>query len=320
MNIFEFLGLDHKHRAENKIFQYVKHYADVNPKSDQGILHKKVSFPMYAQSKKDGVFAAVVIDCGTCKIFNRTGKRMTNVALLEQKFEDLMIEDGVYLGELCNEYCSLEVLSGIVNPNRVKDLSTEQGMLCESNNIFFFDFIDICEFITGRSDKIFRSRFKRLYKRLSHTNLDFLTVSVVSDEEELQAYAQRAIDNGQEGAVFKQDVEWLAGAKDWHQMKIVRGIHVDLECIGYEEGTGKYEGLVANLLFRYKNGLIVKAMLGKGWTHTDARQMFLDLHPLCDKNPIGKIFHVYGLQESSKGIIRLPKVSEMRHDKTEPDF
>lgn len=57
-------------------------------------------------------------------------------------------------------------------------------------------------------------------------------------------------------------------------MKIVRGVSYDLECVGIEEGTGKYKGKVANLIFRWKEGKTVKAMLGKGWTHHDAKQMF----------------------------------------------
>ncbi len=73
-------------------------------------------------------------------------------------------------------------------------------------------------------------------------------------------------------------------------------------------------------------------MLGKGWTLQDAKDMFSNLkvcewgNPLVcpcppPPTPIGNIYHVYGLQPSSKnGLIRLPKVAEERHDKSEPDY
>jgi hypothetical protein len=64
-------------------------------------------------------------------------------------------------------------------------------------------------------------------------------------------------------------------------------------------------------------------MLGKGWTHEAAEQMFYDIvvgsEGDISYHPIGKIFQVYALDESSKGKLRLPKVGEMRHDKEEPD-
>lgn len=327
MNVFEFLGLPATHRAESKVVQLVKHYDDVNKRADEGILHKKVSFPMYGQVKRDGVFALLVIRHGIAAIFNRTGKRMTNCQRLEEYFENSGLMDGAYLGELLSRNCSLEELSGVVNPNRVKPLDTPEKISIRNNlHIDFFDLVTLDAFEEGHTYSTFRERHNKLVQRVG-SNATVLNVVFIKDQAALDAFATLCIGQGEEGAVFKQDVEWLAGAKDWHQMKKVRGIHVDLECIGWEEGTGKYEGHVANLLFHYKNGKTVKAMLGKGWTHKDAKDMFYSIKfeeqygdDFKGHSPIGKIFHVYGLQESSKGVIRLPKVSELRHDKTEPDF
>ena len=63
-----------------------------------------------------------------------------------------------------------------------------------------------------------------------------------------------------------------------------------------------------------------KLLREKGWTHADAEQMFHDIKHGGRLNVIGKIFEVKGLQDSSKGNIRLPKAGELRHDKDEPDF
>ncbi|CAM0030743.1 ATP-dependent DNA ligase [Vibrio phage D530] len=334
MNIFEFLGKPADFRTEKKVFQLVKHFDDVNTKAEQGIYHKKVEFPMFGQVKRDGVFCAVVVRAdGKVAIFNRTGKRMTNCENLESYFagaaELFTLDAGVFLGEMLSEECSLEQLSGVVNPNRTKGLDPEQKLIKHRLHIDFFDGVTICEFISGHSHKGYSARHWNLKQEMEDlaTVLPYVNIK---DEAALRAFAQKQISAGEEGAVFKQDVEWKAGAKDWHQMKVVRGIHVDLVCIGFEEGTGKYEGLVANLLFRYKNGKTVKAMLGKGWTHDDAREMYLNIHygesvgmpeHKHVDDPRGKIYHVYGLQPSSKnGLIRLPKVGELRHDKAEPDF
>lgn len=335
MNIFQFLGLPSNHRADKKVFQLVKHFDEVNPKADEGIYHKNVTFPMYGQVKKDGVFCALVVKHdGSVAIFNRTGKMMTNTYRLEKyygyKAQTGMLDAGVYLGELCNDKCSLEKLSGIVNPNRVHPLDKEQLKLMYFNEIHFFDELTVEEFINGYSGRTFITRFNSLKVEMEDEKV--LPILTIEDEKALRDFANTCISSGEEGAVFKQNVEYLAGAKDWHQMKVVRGISYDLICTGYEEGKGKYKGHVANLLFKLDDKRTVKAMLGKGWTMQDAREMFLDiLHTqvgtqetleLNDvKSPVGQMFEVYGLQPSSKnGLIRLPKVGELRHDKTEPDI
>ena len=102
-------------------------------------------------------------------------------------------------------------------------------------------------------------------------------------------------------------------------MKIVKQVSYDLECIGVEEGEGKYNGKVANLIFRWKAGQTVKAMLGEGWTHDMAEDVFIYYKASNQLSPIGKVYRVYALQESSKGKLRLPKVGERRFDK-EADF
>jgi len=106
-------------------------------------------------------------------------------------------------------------------------------------------------------------------------------------------------------------------------------VDYDLKCVGWEEGTGKYKGKVANLLFAWKGDKIIKAMLGKGWTHDAAEEMYQNCtyHDMVDMpgymhkdSPVDQIFQVYALQESSKGKLRLPKVGERRHDKEVSDI
>ena len=100
-------------------------------------------------------------------------------------------------------------------------------------------------------------------------------------------------------------------------MKEVRGIHVDLMCEGVVMGTGKFKGLIAGLKFSWKGKPFV-AGLGKGWD--EEFQKVQTMAFLQDEfNVVNQIWHVYALQESSKGVLRLPKVGEMRIDKREPD-
>lgn len=306
MNVFEYLGLSRDHRPEDKVVQKVKHIDEV-PKS------RKV-WPMFVQTKKDGVFCIVAVVGSIAAFFSRTGKKFVNVAWLESEINTVGFPDGIYIAELCNDACPLEVLSGIVNPNRNKPLSIEQEDVIPEMYLALHDCLTLEEFTEGRTDVVYSQRYWRLQAFIEDNPNWYLVKNLTCETEaEFDALAKTSIDLGEEGIVGKPDVGWEAGHKGWRMLKKVRGVSYDLLCIAVEEGKGKYKGLAANLLFRWKNGRQIKAMLGKGWTHDDARDMLVN-------PPIGKIFEVYALQESSKGVLRLPKVGEKRHDKTKPDI
>ena len=318
MNVFEYLGLPADHRKPAKVTQLVKHFDEVP-------VSRKANANLGVQVKKDGVCALAVVGCDGVAIFSRSGKRFTNLEILEQRINLLQLNDGVYLGEVCNPDCSLEVLSGLVNPNRKEQLDTPQQVLANDASLHLFDLVTVGAFIRGTSAMTYRERHQYLTEYTPVT--PFLTVLkyvAVESKEEVERWARVCIDAGEEGiVVINLDADWEAGHKGWRKMKKVRGVDYDLECIGYEEGTGKYEGKVVNLIFNWKGGKTIKAMLGKGWSHADAKYMYATIHQMQEYhnaiNPIGKIFQVYALQESSKGKLRLPKVGELRHDKDESD-
>jgi len=317
MNIFEFFGLKPDHRKHP--VQLVKHWDEV-PES------KKVKYYL-AQEKKDGVYEAVCIFNGAVGIFGRTGLKLHNTELLEasiKRHNDYHTKgttegDGVYIAELVAYNCSLEELSGIVNPNRVNALDESQESIKSTFELCYHDYLTPDEFIEGVSSSKYASRLNELRATFASGSV---IITEMLDASEVDAFADYFINLGGEGAVFKDpEARWVAGHKGCHAMKKVRDVRIDLVCTGYEEGKGKYKGKVANLLFALEDGRIFKAMLGKGYTHFDAEKMFLSITETGICSPIGKTFTIYGLQPSSKGgLIRLPKVGELRHDKIEPDF
>ncbi len=317
MNIFEYLGLNKDHRKSDKVTQFVKHYDEVSDK------YKGKEFA--GQVKMDGVCALTAIQDGVVKIFSRTGKLFTNTALISNSISSLRLPNGVYMGELCCSFVSLEVLSGVVNPNRVNPLSHENSKIPAYLDMYFFDMISIKDFVYGKSDKPYSLRHEELDMALNIMSytiggnyIKVLPITPLTDSYKVQNFTDLHVDAGEEGVVFRDpSAGWEAGHKGWRVMKKVKGVDYDLFCVGLEEGTGKYLGKVANLIFSWKDGKQIKCMLGKGWTHAMAEDMWnrrMDLD-----TPIGKIFQVYALEESSKGKLRLPKVGECRFDKEEPD-
>ena len=306
-NIFEELGFPKDHRKASKVTQLVKHFDEVPD--------TKKKWPMLCQIKKDGC-CAIVLNQKDTKIFSRSGKRFQNIQNLEKEFRESGAPRGVYFAELCNDDCSLETLSGIVNPNRIKPLDEDQEQVLPSNYLSYYDVMPIQDFIYGSCFELYKDRYENLSWMVPN-KFDILELFIANDEQEANELFNDTINAGEEGIVLRNNWDWIAGHKGFRTMKKVRGVDFDLECIGVEEGKGKYTGLVANLFFKWKDTEI-KAMLGKGWSHSDAREMFSNCRFKTD-SPIGKIFQVYALQISSKGKLRLPKVGELRHDKLESD-
>lgn len=328
MNVFEFLGYPADHRPKNKVVQLVKHWDEV-PES-------RKQYPYYAQVKKDGVFGIVVVtkdDDGNIAVavFGRTGEQLSNTEAICSRFLEGYIAEGIYIGEVLTQVpCSLEELSGILNPNRVNKLDINQEVIKWNLYIALHDCLTEKMFIAGTSAGIsYHTRHASLMKRIAGTDLEesALPYTMIHDDKQKEQFTKACIAAGEEGAVYKRPgCEWEAGHKGWHQMKEVREVTYDLKCVGYEEGSGKYKGKVANLILQWKDGETIKAMLGKGYTHADAERMYLSINELgmyVDEpryNPIGKVFRVRGLQDSSKGKIRLPKVQEERYDKVTGDY
>jgi len=311
-NVFEFLGIDTKHRPDDKVVQLVKNLEEV-PVS-------KINYPLAGQVKEDGVYCMLVVKGIKAAFFGRTGKMLQNMDhLIDLYFGKLKPKPGVYIGEVVFPNHSLEVLSGIVNPNRTKPLdSIIEYYWRYFSAVQFHDYLSLEEFIVGRSDSNYLDRLHHI----SIAGFPCIDFTLLPTADAVESFAKDCIEEGEEGAVFKDlNAPWVAGKKDYRAMKIVRRINYDLLCLYAEEGKGKYKGKVGNLIFQWRNGEKIKAMLGKDYSHEDARVMWKAfINKDTEFNPAGKIFRVYGLQDSSKGKIRLPKVGEVRHDKVSADF
>lgn len=312
-NVFDFIGLP-SHRAKNKVVQLVKHFEEV-PAS-------KRSYPLIGQPKKDGVFGMIVvkdIHSGDFGCFGRTGELLSSTSLLVDAAWAFELTTGVYIGEILSRHpCSLEQLSGVLNPNRVNELDEEQQKIADNLYIALHDWLTIPEFIAGKSTAPYSTRYDRLLHAVDSTPFydDIIPQCYIYDEASKNLFTQTCLASGEEGAVYKHPKEgWVAGHKGYRAMKEVSRIDYDLVCTRVEEGEGKYKGLVANMYFQWKDGTEIKAMPGKGHTHESCRKMWLD-----PTSAVGKVWRVKGLCNSSKGKVRLPKVEEQRHDKVTGDY
>lgn len=298
--------------------QLVKHWQDVPDKVKE---KWNRSSSWFVQYKYDGIYVNLIVDKGGILALSRTGLELSSDTQelfrtrLSHIFKDEVL-DGVYVLELCNPSLSLEELSGCVNPNRKQPLDENVKQILFGNSyMYFHDFISIEDYKIGFSAKPYISRYNTLSNRIKEK---WVVASLLVDSSEVQEHANAAIEEGSEGIVIKAPYAvWKAGFRGWHTMKIVREYTMDLRCVGCVFGKGKREGLIAALLFKYKDSTF-KADFGKGYTDEERQRLTAEYNENPDS--ILGIWELKGLQLSSTGnALRLPKVVRPRFDKTIAD-
>lgn len=318
-NVFTAVGLDPKHR--DKPWQLVRHYDEVT------VERNKNAFPYIAEEKYDGNFCAVLVLDGEISAWSRTGNKFNNTAVLLSKFKAK--KDGFYISEayVPKAICNLEKWSGIISPFRKVALTKPQQKIADEDSMLaVFDYITVEEFKIGKSMVTLENRIKRLHKnvKLKGKRVHVPFSQECKDENALRKMMKKLVKDGGEGIVIKgKENPYVAGHQNFHFMKMVKRISFDLLCTGVEVGAkgSKREGMVTNLLFKYKDKTEIKADLGKGYEDTDRRAMAKAFAKgKKGKTPVGHIFEVYALETSAKGILRQPKTGELRHDKKKADF
>jgi DNA ligase-1 len=92
---------------------------------------------------------------------------------------------------------------------------------------------------------------------------------------------------------------------------------MDLQIIGFEEGTGRLAGTLGAILVRYKNGNTVKVGSGfTDWLRTEIwnnRSKYLDV--ICEI----QYFEETTNQDGGESL-RFPIFKDFRYDKVEADF
>jgi len=301
-------------KSKNPV-QLVKNHHELSKKAKE----KDLTWPAVVQIKYDGVYCMAIRDVdGVLGFFSRTGNQFYIGSLLFAKLNQIVPQEaGVYIGELVNDTISLERLSGYVNTNRTTPWAMPDVDVMQHSYIMLHDHLTLDELKAGKSKVAYEDR--RFYLATHLDNLKYLVEStVVHTTYAFEKFAEEAIANGHEGAVRKEiNADWVAGHKGYRTTKIVRGISADLECIGVVIGEGKFDGLIAGLDFMWKDKRFT-AGLGKGWD-VDTMKVHTAAWQQDESYVVGQIWKVTALQESSKGVLRLPKVGEMRFDKVQAD-
>ncbi|HEY8805116.1 MAG TPA: hypothetical protein VIM42_08450 [Clostridium sp.] len=278
--------------------------------------HKqKIKGDFVVSEKLDGNRCVVVKDNGVVKSFTRQGKKYEGLEEIEQDIANLKEDNIVFDGELIADIqgSTIEIYAETTSKARSKG-SNKKGLVYH-----IFDMLPLEDFQNGKSktDCVFR----KLMLTTVFENNTFLHCNEVkslyigSDLSEVEKWMIWAKEKEVEGLMVNMDKPYICKRSD-SILKVKVMSTCDIRVIGFEEGTGKYEGKLGALIVDYKG---FNCGVGSGFTDSDRSYIWNN-----KEEYLQRIIEVQYFEESKNaqgGIsLRFPIFKKLRTDKSTPSY
>lgn len=271
-------------------------------------------------TKIDGGRIIAIKENGQVSFFTRAGQRYEGLVDLEEEMTNRIPDNFVLDGEITlldyKNYNSKDAYKQAMKITRTD--GTKHGV-----KMLVFDGMPIVDWKFQKSTLTWSER-RHLLNCITSFYKDELTYFEVlpvlyqgTDTSKVTELLDEAIADGQEGIMINICDATYEFGRTWSLMKVKKMSTVDLEVVGYEEGSGRLSGTLGALLVRYKAGNVVK--VGSGFSDELRRLIWLE-----PSDFVGKIIEVQFFEETTNadgGIsLRFPVFKDFRPDKTEADF
>ena len=225
----------------------------------------KLTFPMIAQTKMDGMRFNAIVENGQVSYRSRAGKELDLFGALDADVMTLTAETEYVLdGEL--------LMAG--PDGNPMDRKTGNGLLTKFQKgtgtpelakqirAVVWDIVPLFAFRLGRCSTGYRERHHMLYPRQVGA-IQVAPITIVNSMEEAQVLYQQKLTEGEEGLVLKDPKGPWEDKRVKHQIKMKAELEADLLVTGFLPGSGKYEGKIGSLLVETEDGE-VKTAVGTG--------------------------------------------------------
>ena len=234
----------------------------------------KIKYPAYAQLKMDGMrFNAIVRD-GKVEFRSRNGKELNLLGNLEAEFAALAGEvDCVFDGELLimddmdYQFMDRQTGNGILSKANKGTISVKEAAMVHAT---VWDVIPYMYFTDGYCPTPYSTRFSSLEKLINKQSskdkkIWLVTSNIVQNIDEAKVLFEGYLADGLEGIILKDGSGEWEDKRAKHQIKFKGELECDLKIVGTEEGSGKYAGMLGNLICESADG-VVKVSVGSGLT------------------------------------------------------
>ncbi|WAB25021.1 DNA ligase (ATP) activity protein [Lysinibacillus phage vB_LfM_LysYB1] len=270
---------------------------------------KKKAEVVYIEPKLDGYRAVCFVrNDGSVEILTRNGKPILGFADVERELA-LLPWGMVYDGELVGKDNAF---------NDMQKLALKKDDFDKKAYLNIFDTLPIEEFDAGASTKKLSERKEDLFAAFDCVKCDAPNLKIVEisgpmryDSPKVDELYVYYLNEGYEGIMIK-DIHSLYHCKrtnDWLKVKPVDTF--DLEVIGYEEGEGKYVGMLGALIVDFKGH---KVNVGSGYSDVQREEFWAIREAI-----VGRTAEIEAQEstENQKGgeSLRFPIFKQFRYDK-----
>lgn len=266
------------------------------------------------QRKSDGGRLNIIVDEeGNVSYHSRNGSELNLYGYFDDLFKQYkgFVFDGELLARGENGIVERKISNGLYTKAVRGTLSKDEvRTMCFD----VWDMIDITEFKLGFGEERYEDRLTRLLNTVASINPGIVRVVEslkVDTLDECEKFYNRMRAEGEEGAIIKVANSIWEDKRSKSAVKLKAEETGDFLCTGYEEGTGKYAGMIGALKIETSDGLL-KCNVGTGLDDDDRK-----------RDPsyfVSKIVEVaYNEVISSKGkntkSLFLPVYKQVRFDK-----
>ncbi|EPY7848091.1 hypothetical protein ACXGXY_001837 [Campylobacter coli] len=214
---------------------------------------KNIRFPAMIQIKADGTYRTFIKKGDSVQAFSRSGESYEHPKVYSAL---LNLPDGAYIGELiCNE---------VEGTNSTEIRYKSNGLLNsltppENVTFYMWDYLTLEEFENGSSKTPYKERFEfvwRLTETLEYDTLTVVRTRVVDNLESVNIYLNTWLKEGEEGAILKNCDAVFKNGTSTEQIKLKPEIEVEVRCIDFTEGNGKFKDTFGAIVFKTDDELI----------------------------------------------------------------
>lgn len=213
--------------------------------------------------KLDGIRCVAIKENGSVSFFSRQGQPIEDLVELTEDFSRLP-DNMVYDGELL--LINTDDLSSDDLFRATQKVVRKDGVK-KNVDFIMFDLLPLNEFKQGKSKKIHADRLLDLIEGLDLSEAEFIKKVPVlysgRDKSKIYELLDKVVADGKEGLMVSNALGFYTTKRSDSLLKVKKMHTVDLEIIGYEEGTGKNVGKLGAFIVDYKG---YPCGVGSGYT------------------------------------------------------
>jgi len=258
------------------------------------------------EPKLDGVRCIAIVKNGNAILYSRNGKTISDnyKKTIINDIENLVKEEKipkniVFDGELMGTDFT-KTVSQIHRKSEVDVTSTFYNI---------FDWVPYSDWLSQKSSltcQETREKLEGMHLELNSRYLKMVHRDIVSPDQ-IKAMHDVYVSQGYEGAMIKMlDTKYKFG-RGHNVMKLKDFYDIDLEVVSFEEGTGKYEGMLGAIVVKHNDVLV---NVGSGFSDEERGQIWENRSKF--RNHIAEIRYQ---EETPDGSLRFPTFRGWRPDK-----